>query len=94
MAWFFFPIVQIQISKSAFSVDPLAINTDDVEDQVWQDYYHSFSKDVIEEVGVSSTVCFVLWQVFNRMADEQYYPPALPKVDILKILSKCAKVSF
>ena len=46
----------------------------------------------MEAVGVSSTVCFILWQVFNRMADEQYYPPSLPKVDLMKVLAKTAKV--
>ena len=42
-------------------------------------------------MGCSLTVCFLLWQVFNRLADEQFYPPAMPKFDMQKVLQKCSK---
>ena len=76
-----------------YSAEPLSLLTDELEEAVWKEYYLKFIESNIKNIGISSTACYILWQVFNRMADEQYYPPAVPKVDHQKILVKCAKVS-
>ena len=72
----------------------MSLLTDELEEAVWKEYYLKFIESNIKNIGISSTACYILWQVFNRMADEQYYPPAVPKVDHQKILVKCAKVCF
>ena len=77
-----------------YSAEPLSLLTDELEEAVWKEYYLKFIESNIKNIGISSTACYILWQVFNRMADEQYYPPAVPKVDHQKILVKCAKVCF
>ena len=82
------------INNIISSRDPLDIDTISLEQAVWNDYYGEIINKQIKENGkMSRTVCFSLWQVFNRMADEQYYPPALPKFDLVKILAKSTKVS-
>ena len=75
-----------------FSNEPLHIKTDELEKTVWNEYYEEYIRRDMGAVGISSTVWYILWQVFNRMADEQYYPPSLPKVDLVKVLSKTSKV--
>lgn len=74
-----------------YSHEPLAIDVNEMENVIWNEYYCNYISRDISEIGISSTVALILWQVFNRMADEQYYPPSMPKVDLMKILSKCAK---
>jgi len=74
-----------------YSNNPLAIDSDGLETEVWSEFYLDQVKNLAADLGCSLTVCFLLWQVFNRLADEQFYPPAMPKFDMQKVLQKCSK---
>lgn len=74
-----------------YSNDPLSIKSEELEAEVWSEFYQPLVKSLATELGISLTVCYLLWQVFNRLADEQHHPPAMPKNDVEKILAKCAR---
>jgi len=74
-----------------YSNDPLSIKTEELESEVWSEFYQARVKSLAADLGISLTVCYLLWQVFNRLADEQFSPPAMPKFDMQKVLSKCAR---
>ena len=69
----------------------MAIESEELEAEVWAEFYQPLVTSAATELGVSLTVCYLLWQVFNRLADEQFYPPSLPYIDLQKVLSKTSK---
>ena len=69
----------------------MSIKTEELESEVWSEFYQKRVKSLAQDLGISLTVCYLLWQVFNRLADEQFSPPAMPKFDMQKVLSKCAR---
>ena len=80
-----------KLNNFTCSNNPLAIDSDGLETEIWSEFYLDQVKNLAADLGCSLTVCFLLWQVFNRLADEQFYPPAMPKFDMQKVLQKCSK---
>lgn len=74
-----------------YSNNPIELKSEEIEGRVWVAYYETQVAELVSELDLSLTVIRSLWQVFNRMADEQYYPPALPFEDAQRVQLKAAK---
>ncbi|CBY19236.1 unnamed protein product [Oikopleura dioica] len=79
------------ILVSHYSSNPLGITPQTLETEVWEDYFQETISKIASENGISLTVCFLLWQVFNRLADEFHFPPRLERPDMQKILQKTTR---
>ena len=85
------PLSNNQKSIFSPSSNPLGITPETLETEVWEDYFQETISKVASENGISLTVCFLLWQVFNRLADEFHFPPRLERPDMQKILQKTTR---
>lgn len=74
-----------------YSANPLSISCENLEDEVWSEYYQPTIQSIAKVNGISLTVCFLMWQVFNRLADEWHSPPKLERPDLQKLLAKTMK---